>query len=105
RDGHRGGRPAGRGGDRGGRGGVAAARPRPVTVGLVAVFIVAAGVVAVGAFAAAWRRDASAAVASIPLMFAGAGIAFVGVARFAAAGGAHALGQEVAVLLALAAVA
>ena len=38
-------------------------------------------------------------------MFAGAGIAFAGVARFAAAGGTHLLGQEFAVLLAVAAVA
>ena len=71
---------------------------------LVAVFFVAAGVIAVGVFAAAWRRDLSGAVASIPVMLAGAGVAFVGVARFAAAGGQHLLGQELAVLLAIAAV-
>jgi len=76
-----------------------------VTVGLVAVFFVAGALIAIGAFAAVWRRDASAAVAGIPVMFAGAGIAFVGVARFAAAGGAHLLGQEFAVLLAIAALA
>jgi len=76
-----------------------------VTPTLVAVFFVAGGVVAAGAFGAAWRRDASAAVASIPVMFAGAGVAFAGVARFAAAGGQHLLGQELAVLLAIAAVA
>src|SRR5207249_2104777 len=66
---------------------VANAGPRPVTPTLVAVFFVAGGVVAAGAFGAAWRRDASAAVASIPVMFAGVGVAFAGVARFAAAGG------------------
>jgi len=38
-------------------------------------------------------------------MFAGAGVAFVGVARFGATSGAPALGQEVAVLLAIAALA
>lgn len=76
-----------------------------MTVGLVAVLFVAFAVVAVGVFGAAWRRDLSAAVATIPLMFAGAGVAFVGVARFAAAGGTHLLGQEFAVLLAVAAVA
>ena len=76
-----------------------------MTVGLVAVFFVAGALIAIGAFAAVWRRDASAAVAGIPVMFAGAGIAFVGVARFAAAGGAHLLGQEFAVLLAIAALA
>ena len=76
-----------------------------MTAGLVAVFFVACAMVAVGVFGAAWRRDVSAAVATIPLMFAGAGIAFAGVARFAAAGGTHLLGQEFAVLLAVAAVA
>ena len=76
-----------------------------MTAGLVAVFFVACALIAVGVFGAAWRRDVSAAVATIPLMFAGAGVAFVGVARFAAAGGTHMLGQEFAVLLAIAAVA
>jgi NADH:ubiquinone oxidoreductase subunit K len=76
-----------------------------MTAGLVAVFFVACAIIAVGVFGAAWRRDVSAAVATIPLMFAGAGIAFAGVARFAAAGGTHLLGQEFAVLLAVAAVA
>jgi NADH:ubiquinone oxidoreductase subunit K len=76
-----------------------------MTAGLVAVFFVACALVAVGVFGAAWRRDVSAAVATIPLMFAGAGVAFVGVARFAAAGGTHMLGQEFAVLLAVASVA
>ena len=75
-----------------------------MTVDLVAAFFVACAVVAVGVFGAAWRRDLTAAVATIPLMFAGAGVAFVGVARFAAAGGTHLLGQEFAVLLAVAAV-
>ena len=76
-----------------------------MSASLVAVFFVAAGVIAVGAFAAAWRRDMTAAVATIPVMFAGAGVAFAGVARFAAAGGSHLLGQEFAVLLAIAALA
>jgi len=76
-----------------------------VSASLVAVFFVAAGVIAVGAFAAAWRRDLTAAVATTPVMFAGAGVAFAGVARFAAAGGSHLLGQEFAVLLAIAAMA
>jgi NADH:ubiquinone oxidoreductase subunit K len=76
-----------------------------MSFGLVAVFFVACALVAIGVFAAAWRRDVSAAVATIPLMFAGAGIAFAGVARFSAAGGTHLLGQEFAVLLAIAAVA
>jgi multisubunit Na+/H+ antiporter MnhC subunit len=53
-------------------------------VGVVSVLFVAAAMVASGAFASTWRRDAMAAVAGIPLMLGGAGIALVGVARFAA---------------------
>lgn len=90
-----------------------------MTAGLVAVLFVAAGMVAAGAFATAWRRDAVAALAGVPLMFAGAGIALVGVARFAARASAAVqspapvvvrvsgppLGQEAAVLAAIAALA
>ena len=76
-----------------------------MSVGLVAVFFVAAGLIAVGAFAAVWRRDLTAALAGLPLMFAGAGVAFVGVARFAAAGGPQLFGQEFAIVLAIAAAA
>jgi multisubunit Na+/H+ antiporter MnhC subunit len=78
-----------------------------MTVGLVSVLFAAAGLVAVGVFVAVWRRDLTHALAGIPLMFAGAGAAFVGVSRFAAApsGGAQLLGQEVAALLSVAALA
>jgi NADH:ubiquinone oxidoreductase subunit K len=74
---------------------------------LVSIFFVAAALVGVGAFIASWRRDLTHALAGIPLMFAGAGTAFVGVSRFAAApaGGAQLLGQEVAVVLSVAALA
>jgi NADH:ubiquinone oxidoreductase subunit K len=74
---------------------------------LVAVFFVAAGLVGIGAFVVSWRRDLTHALAGIPLMFAGAGTAFAGVSRFAAipAGGAQLLGQEVAMLLSVAALA
>lgn len=75
-----------------------------MTVGLVAVFFVAAGLVAIGCFAAVWRRDLTAALAGVPLMFAGAGVAFVGVSRFASsAGGPQLIGQEFAIVLAIAA--
>jgi hypothetical protein len=76
-----------------------------LTPTLITVLFVAAGLAAVGVFVAAWRRDATAAVAGIPLILGGAGIAFVAVARFAAAGAPHLLGHEVAVLLAVAATA
>jgi len=89
-------------------------------VGLASVLFIAAAMVAVGAFATAWRRDAIAALAGIPLMFGGAGIAFAGVARFAARATAAVqapttqvvvsvsgppLGQAAAVLIAIAALA
>ncbi|HEX2648063.1 MAG TPA: hypothetical protein VHO95_12620 [Candidatus Dormibacteraeota bacterium] len=74
-------------------------------VDMVAVLFVAAALVGIGAFAAAWRRDLTAAIGGIPLMFAGAGVAFVGVARFGAAGGPQLFGQEFSVLLAIASLA
>lgn len=89
-------------------------------MGLASVLFIAAAMVAVGAFATAWRRDAIAALAGIPLMFGGAGIAFAGVARFAARATAAVqapttqvvvsvsgppLGQAAAVLIAIAALA
>lgn len=76
-----------------------------MTVGLVSVLFVAAGLVAVGALVAVWRRDLTHALAGLPLMFAGAGTAFVGVSRFAVVSGPPALGQEAAVLLSVAALA
>ena len=76
-----------------------------MTAGLVSVLFVASALVGVGAFTAVWRRDLTAALGGLPLMFGGAGIAFAGVARFAAATGAPILGQGVAVLLAIVALA
>jgi len=80
-------------------------RAQPVSAGLVQVLFVAAAMVAAGAFAAGWRRDLTAAVAAIPMALGGAGIAFAGVARFAAAGGPQLIGQEFAVLLSVASLA
>jgi multisubunit Na+/H+ antiporter MnhC subunit len=76
-----------------------------MSAGLVTVLFAAAALVAVGAFVSVWRRDMTHALAGLPLMFAGAGTAFAGVSRFAAApaGGAQLAGQEVAVLLSVAA--
>jgi NADH:ubiquinone oxidoreductase subunit K len=70
-----------------------------MNVGLVTVLFVATGLVATGAFVAAWKRDLTHALAGLPLMFGGAGTAFVGVSRFATLSGPQAHGQEVAVLL------
>jgi len=76
-----------------------------VTVSLVSVLFVSIALVAVGGFVAAWRRELTASLASVPLMLGGAAIAFVGVARFAAATGPALFGQAVAALLAVSALA
>jgi NADH:ubiquinone oxidoreductase subunit K len=80
---------------------------RQVSIGLVSVLFVATALVGIGAFVAVWRRDLTHALAGIPLMFAGAGTAFAGVSLFAAAptGGSQLLGQEMAALLSVAALA
>jgi len=76
-----------------------------VTVTLVSVMMIATALVAVGAFTMAWRRDLTAALAGVPIMLGGAGVAFVGVARFAATASPTLIGQEFGVLLAIAALA
>src|SRR5260221_13682856 len=55
-----------------------------MTAGLVSVLFVAVGLLSIGIFAVAWRRNLASALAGIPLMFGGAGGAFVGGARFSA---------------------
>jgi NADH:ubiquinone oxidoreductase subunit K len=76
-----------------------------VSTGLVSVLFVAVALVAVGAFVASWKKDLTAALAGLPLMFGGAGVAFAGAARFSAAGDPKIFGQEVAALVAVAALA
>ena len=76
-----------------------------MTVGIIAVLFVAAAMVAAGAFTVVWRRDLTAALAGLPVMFAGAGIAFAGVSRFAASSAHQLAGQEMAILLAVVSVA
>ena len=78
---------------------MARTRATAVNVTLVTVLFGAVGLVAVGAFVAVWKRDLTHALTGLPLMFGGAGTAFVGVSRFAAVSSPQALGQEVAVLL------
>jgi len=76
-----------------------------MSVTLVSVLFVSTGLTALGAFIAAWKRELTAALTGLPVMFAGAGVAFVGVARLGATSGAPLFGQEVAVLLAITALA
>jgi NADH:ubiquinone oxidoreductase subunit K len=84
---------------------VARTRAAAVSVSLITVLFVAAGLVALGAFVAVWRRDLTHALAGLPLMFGGAGTAFVGVSQFVAVSSPQVLGQEVAVLLSIVALA
>ena len=72
---------------------------------LVSILFVGVALVAVGAFVATWKRDLTAALAGLPLMFGGAGVVFAGAAQFSAAGDPKIFGQEVAALLAVAALA
>jgi NADH:ubiquinone oxidoreductase subunit K len=76
-----------------------------VSPSLVQVLFVAVTMIAAGAFAAGWRRDLTTALSAVPLILGGAGVALVGVARFAAAGGPQLVGQEFGVLLAVASLA
>jgi NADH:ubiquinone oxidoreductase subunit K len=76
-----------------------------VTVDLVSVLFVAGGLIAAGAFVTAWRRELTGALAGVPVMLAGAGTAFAGISRFASREGAQLVGQEMAVLLAIVALA
>ena len=76
-----------------------------MSVDVVSVLFVAAALVATGAFIAAWKREVTGALAGLPILLGGAGVAFVGVTRFATAEGSAPLGQEVAVLLSVVALA
>ena len=76
-----------------------------MNAGMVAVLFVAAALIAIGVLAAVWRRDLEAALVGVPVMFAGVGVAFVGVSRFGAGSVHELVGQEMAVLLAIVALA
>jgi multisubunit Na+/H+ antiporter MnhC subunit len=65
------------------------------------VLFVAGALVATGVLVVVWKRDLTAALAGLPLIFGGAGVAFAGVSRFAATGGPPLFGQEMAALLAV----
>ena len=74
-----------------------------MTANLVPLLFAAAGLIAAGAFITVWKRDLTAALTGVPVMLAGAGAALVGVSRFATTHGTQVFGQEVAALVAVAA--
>jgi NADH:ubiquinone oxidoreductase subunit K len=76
-----------------------------VTLGLVQVLFVAAALLAAGAFALGHRRESGAALAGVPALAAGSGLALVGVSRFSASLTDPLAGQVFATVVALAALA
>src|SRR5260370_5464422 len=56
-----------------------------MTVTLVSVMFVAAGLIALGAFICASKRQLTAAIGGLPVVVPRAGVAFAGVALFSAA--------------------
>jgi NADH:ubiquinone oxidoreductase subunit K len=76
-----------------------------VTVTVAHVFVVAAALAGGGGFLLGYRRSAAAALTGVPLLLGGAGLAMVGVSRFAAARSDALSGQEFAVAAAVVAAA
>lgn len=77
-----------------------------MSVTLVHALFLGAAIFAAGLFVIAYRRDLAAALAGIPLLLGGAGIDMAAATRFAASTRLDpVMGQEMAVLLAVAALA
>jgi drug/metabolite transporter (DMT)-like permease len=72
---------------------------------LVGVLFAGAALIAAGAFAAAWGRQSGRQLVALPVLAAGAALCFAGVSRFAAGRADPDTGQELAALLAAAALA
>jgi NADH:ubiquinone oxidoreductase subunit K len=73
-----------------------------VTAGLIQIFLVAAALVATGAFAAAYRRDLGAALVALPLLGSGTALAMVGATRLGATLRDPMSGQEFGILIMIA---
>jgi NADH:ubiquinone oxidoreductase subunit K len=73
-----------------------------VSIGLLPVFLVAAGLVAIGVFAAAYRRDFGAALVSLPLLGSGTALAMAAATRFGARLSDPMSGQEFAIVIMIA---
>lgn len=76
-----------------------------MTVTIAHALVVGAVLLGCGALAAAWRRTPSGALAALPMIGAGAAIALAGMGRFAAGPRDPHTGQELAVLVTVAALA
>jgi hypothetical protein len=74
-------------------------------VNLVGVLLVGAALISSGAFAAAWGREGARQLVALPVLAAGAALCLAGVSRFAAGRADPDTGQELAALVAMAALA
>lgn len=72
-----------------------------MTAGLIQIFLVAAALVATGAFAAC-RRDLGAALVALPLLGSGTALAMVGATRLGATLRDSMSGQEFAIVIMIA---
>jgi hypothetical protein len=72
---------------------------------LAGVLFVGAAMIATGAFSAAWGRGAARQLIALPVLAAGAALCLAGVSRFAAGRADPDTGQELAALVAVAALA
>ena len=72
---------------------------------LVGVLVVGAVLISSGAFAAAWGRAGARQLVALPVLAAGAAVCLAGVSRFAAGRADPDTGQELAALVAVAALA
>jgi len=70
-----------------------------VTVTFATALIVGGVLVSCGAFTAAWRRDAGAALSALPMLAAGAAVCTAGVSRFSSGSTDPLTGQELAALV------
>jgi hypothetical protein len=70
-----------------------------VTLTFASALIVGALLVSCGAFTAAWRREAGAALVALPMLAAGAAVCVAGVSRFSAGSADAQTGQELAALV------
>jgi hypothetical protein len=73
-----------------------------VSIGLLPVFLVAAGLVATGIFAAAYRRDFGGALVALPLLGSGTALAMAGATRLGARFSDPMSGQEFAIVIMIA---
>lgn len=73
-----------------------------MSAGLLPVFLVAAGLVAVGAFAAAYRRDFGGALVALPVLGSGTALAMAAATRLGARLNDAMSGQEFAIVILIA---